>query len=346
MKLPAVHSSSREAILRRAIIRAIPDYYSWPEMERERYRLSVPREQDFLIRQMVLRSLFGIEVDTGKCLNEVLKGFDDEQYLLLNSTLLAFQGIGENDFFLNECLADGVTLLDFDTLGDYARDDHEFQEQARKDEDPAYEIRPYRGDLHPCWARLNIDGEFHYATLISLASHLSDTIDETGAEQINMLIPHEYVEGKDHGKREPDGTLWDFRVDAGGMEPQLEELRRRFYEYSRECHARLLDRFDDEASAHVYIRRETRGFEPHIDFIFSDKSALDAVRFRHFFGDCLRIAGDLSNLAVSLEQERTAALEFLQSQYADIRQNFDPSIVPLRKKRKIVMTDEAWDDLF
>ncbi len=129
-----------------------------------------------------------------------------------------------------------------------------------------------------------------------------------------MLIPHEYVEGKNHGKREQGGTLWDFRVDAGGMEPQLEELRRRFYEYCRECHARLLDRFD-------------------------------AVRFRHFFVDGLRIVGDVSELAVSLEQERTAALEFLQAQYADIRQNFDPSIVPLRKKRKIVMTNEAWEDL-
>lgn len=160
-----------------------------------------------------------------------------------------------------------------------------------------------------------------------------------------MLIPHEYVEGKNHDKREQGGTLWDFRVGAGGMEPQLEKLRRRFYEYCREFHALLLDRFDDEASAHVYIRRETQGLEPHIEFIFSDKSALDAVRFRHFFGDCQRIVGDVAELAVSLEQERTAALEFLQAQYADIRQNFDPSIVPLRKKRKIAMTNEAWEDL-
>ena len=78
MKVSIVHSSAREAILRRAIIRAIQDYYSWPEMERERYRLSVPKKQDFLIRQAVLRSLFGIEVDTETHLNKVLKEFDDE----------------------------------------------------------------------------------------------------------------------------------------------------------------------------------------------------------------------------------------------------------------------------
>jgi hypothetical protein len=46
-------SSDQEAILRRAIIRAIPEYFVWSEMEQERYRLRVPEEQDFLIRQAV-----------------------------------------------------------------------------------------------------------------------------------------------------------------------------------------------------------------------------------------------------------------------------------------------------
>ena len=337
--------NDHEAILRRAIIRAIPGYYLWPETEQERYRLSVPKEQDFLIRQAVLRSLFGIEVDTEEGMNEALNGFNDEQYLLLNSTLLPFQGIGEDDFFLNEWLADEVTLLDFETLGDFARYDHEFQEQARRAEDPAYDIRLYQGDLHPCWARLTDNGEFHYATLVSLARHLSDTLDETGAEQIETLIPHEYVAGKDHGKREQGGMVWDYRVDAGGMEPQLEELRHRYYEYLRDLHSRLLDRFDEDSIQRVYIRREKKGLEPHIEFVFSDKSALDAVRFRHFFSDCRLIAGDVTEVAGVFERERNAAVAFLQSQYSDIQQNFDPSVLPLRKKRKIVLADSALDGL-
>jgi len=345
MKFPTLPSSDREAILRRAIIRAKPEYYALPETEQERYRLSVPKGQDFLICQAVLRSLFGIEVDTEEGLNEVMKGFDDEQYLLLNSTLLPFQGIGENDFFLNEWLGDGVTLLDFETLGDYARDDHKFQEQARKEQDPAYDIRPYQGDLHPCWARLNIDGNFHYATLVSLARHLSDTLDETGSAQIETLIPHRYVEGKNHGKREQGGTVWDFQVDAGGKEPHLEELWHRYYEYVRARHACLLERVDEEETKHIYIQRTTRDLEPHIEFVFSDKSALDDVRFRHFFSDCQRIAGDLAELAVITEQEQQAAAEFLQAQYRDIQQNFDPSVVPLRKKRKMVLTNGALEDL-
>jgi hypothetical protein len=151
--------------------------------------------------------------------------------------------------------------------------------------------------------RLNIDGEFHYATLVSLARHLLDTIDETGSEQIESLIPHEYVEGRNHGKREQSGTVWDLQVDADGMEPQLEELRHRHAEYLGVCYERLLDRFDKRATQRIYIQRETQDLEPQIRFIFSDKSTLDAVRFRHFFSDCRGIAGDLTELAQVTEQE-------------------------------------------
>lgn len=113
----------------------------------------------------------------------------------------------------------------------------------------------------------------------------------------------------------------------------------------RGCHERLLDRFDEEARQDVYIQRETQGIEAHIHFIFSDKSALDAVRFRHFFSDCQGIAGDIADLAAVTEQEKQAAVEFLKAQCRDIRQNFDPTVVPLRRKRKIVVTDGALDDL-
>jgi len=178
MKFPTIPSSDREAILRRAVIRAIPAYYAWPKTERERYRLSVPREQYLLIRQAVLRSLFDIEVSTEVEMNEVLEGFDDE-----------------------------------------------------------------------------------------------------------------------------------------------------------------------EATLQVYIQRETRGLEPHIKFVFPHKSALDEVRFSHFFSHCQRIAGDFAEVAAVTEQEQHAASAFMQAQYSDIQQNFDPSVVPLRKKRKIVLADGALDGL-
>lgn len=345
MKTRNMPSTDRQAILRRAIIRAEPDYYAWSPAQQEQYRLTIPEEREFLIRQSVLRSLFGLDVDTEEAMREVLEGFDDEQYLLLNTTLLPFQGIGDNDFFLNECFAEGVTLLDFATVGEYARHDHEFQEQARKTEDPAYEIRPFQGDLYPCWARLNIDGEFHYATIVSLARYLTDRLDNAGSERIQSLIPHRYVAGSDHGKREKGGSLWDMRVEAGGMEPQLDELERRYYEYLSNCHSRLLERFDEQGAQRVYIRRTERGVERNIVFVFSDQRALDAVRFRRFCADCQRIAGDSSELAAVIDEEEQAAFWFLEEQFRDIQKNYDPSVVPFRKKKRIIVADGALDDL-
>lgn len=72
----------------------------------------------------------------------LLDSLDDAQYLLLNSTILPLQGSGADSFFLNESLPDDQTLLDFETLGDYARDDHQFQKHARKQEDPKYVSGP------------------------------------------------------------------------------------------------------------------------------------------------------------------------------------------------------------
>ena len=344
MKLQALSSSEREAVLRRAIIRAVPEYYTWPKAKQEEYRLNTPREEDFRIRQALLGTFFDIQTNSEEELNEALDNFDDDQYLLLNSTLLPFQGIGENNFFLNECLADGVTLLDFDTLGDYARDDHHFQQRANKQEDRTYETQPYRGNLYPCWARLNIDGEFNYATLFSLVGQLRGVMDETGTERINELIPHDYVEGKNHGKREQHGTIFELKVNASGREPQLDELQHRYYKYMHTRYEHMLERFDQAAEKQVYILPQKKNHEPHIDFVFSDKCAMDAVRFQHFYRDCRRIAGNCTELDALAEQERLEAVEFLDKNYRDILDNFDPSVVRLRKKKKIIVADGAWND--
>ena len=86
------------------MIRVQPDYFALPEAERENYRLQLNTEDDFRIRQTFLKELFGIAVNTTEELDAILDTFDDSQYLSLNSTLLPLQGIGEDNFFLNEYL--------------------------------------------------------------------------------------------------------------------------------------------------------------------------------------------------------------------------------------------------
>jgi len=55
--------------------------------------------------------------------------------------------------------------------------------------------------------------------------------------------------------------------------------------------------------------------------------------------------GPLVGQGQARNQEQKAAVEYLQAQYLDIQQNFDPSVVPLRKKRKIDLADGALDGL-
>jgi hypothetical protein len=302
-------------------------------------------EDDFRIRQTILKESFGIAVNTTEELDSVLDTFDDSQHLLLNSTLLPLQGIGEDNFFLNEYLSTDVTLLDFNTVGDYARDDHRFQEQARKQEDPEYKARPYRGDIYRCWARLTIDDTFHYGDISSLAGYLTDILDELGFNRIDELIPCQYINGPDHGKREDTGYVYDKRLDADGLEGQLQALRDRYYAYMRERYEALLDRFDTSPTTCVYMRDRTRDNEPQMDFVFSDATAVDAVRFRHFISDCRRIAGDPAEVDNLIEQEKHLALDFLVNTYKDIMDNFDPTVVKLRRKRKIILANDKLKDL-
>lgn len=333
-------------ILRRAVIRVQPDYFALPEVERKNYRLQLNTEDGFRIRQTVLKELFGIVVNTTEELDAMLDTFDDSQYLSLNSTLLPLQGIGENNFFLNEDLPEDVTLLDFNTVGDYAWDDHRFQENSRAQEDPEYKIRPYLGDIHRCWARLTIDGTFHYADISSLAGYLIDVLDETGFDRIDQLIPCQYVEGPDHGKRDDRGFVYDKQLDANGLEGQLQALRDRYYTYMRERYEALLDRFNSSPPAtNVYMLDRSRDNEPQMDFVFSDAIALDAVRFLHFISDCRCIAGDPAEIDQLVEQEKHLALDLLASDYKDIMDNFDPTVVKLRRKRKIILANKKLKDL-
>ena len=80
-------------------------------------------------------------------------------------------------------------------------------------------------------------------------------------------------------------------------------------------------------------------------FIFSDKTALQAVRFRHFMGDCRPLVVDRAELDVIISRERQALDAYLESTCRDILTNFDHKVAPFRKKNKIIIADGALNDL-
>ena len=334
----------RNAALRRALMRVKPDYFSWSVEKQEKYGVNIPKTEDFYLRRSMIKDLFGIEVATEEDWEEVVQDFGDMEYFKFNSAILPLRGIGDNNFFLNEYLAD-KTLLDFGTLHDYCYDNYLFQEEAKQRDMPDYEPQPYRGSLYHRWARLTINGRFYYANICSLADHLFSYLDDLGQDTIEVLLPYEYVEGENHGKREGNGLLWDLKPDANGLEGQLEELRFRHYQYIEERYKVLVDRMDKEAARKVYITKKEDPFDPQVEFLFSDQTALQAVHFRHFMKDCEAIAGNLEDLHHLQDQEGQALTRYLEHQYKDIMENFDPKVVRLRKKYKVIMADGALDRL-
>jgi hypothetical protein len=336
--------SVKQPALKRALMRVKPEYFSWTIDAQKQYRVAMPDVDMFRIRQALLKTLFSISIKTEEELNKVFDAFHDEQYLLFNSALLPLTGIGDDHFFLNERLGD-KTLLDFETLYDYDFEDHCFQEQVRKKDVTGYEGQPYRGTPYQHWARLFIDGAFYYATLSCMAGYLLSIIDDTGSDKISELIPHAYVDGPDHGKREEKGVLYDKRIDAGGLEVHLEELQDRFHRFMTERYNELAEDFDRKAQRRVYLIDKSKDHDPQMEFAFSDKTALKAVRFKHFMKDCRKIMGDSQELETLMERERQTVSTYLERMHQDILRNFDPRIRRFRKKRKVILADGALKDL-
>ena len=326
-------------------MRVNPDYFAWSLEAQERYRLNMPDQDAFRLRQELVKALFGLHAKADEDLSKISDQFGDEEHLVFNRALLPAAGVGEDFFFLNEYLDEGKTLLDFETLYEYDYDDHCFQEQARKEQTPEYVVKPYRGALYYAWARLFIDGVFHYASLCMAAGYVYSCIKESGQEKVSTLIPHRYLNAKDHGKREGKGTIFSQRINADGKEGQVEELQRMFWDYLSQRYDALRTELDGQARKAVYMEDLSREHDPHMTFIFSDKTALQAVRFRQFMNDCRPLVADRAELDAVISRERQALDAYLESACRDILANFDPKVAPFRKKNKIIIADGALNDL-
>lgn len=310
-------AQDRDAILRHAITQVKPAYFSWPIEEQEKYRVALPPDEWFRIQQIVLRALFQTEVTTEDELDATKRSLNDAQHALRNGTLLPLYGVGDDFFWLDENLGDR-TLLDFATLYDYDIWDHRFQEETRKDESPEYVPQMYRGSLYLACARLLIEGRFNYAMLSMAAGYLRSQIEEAGYQQMQKLIPHHHVDGERHGRRTKTGTIWDQRIDAGGMEGQLQELRSHFWSYLDARYAELRQEFDSSAATAVWMIDRSTPEENRVHFVFSDKTALQHVRLRHFVHDCRSRHLDVAMLEDATERERFEAERFLSDSYAKI----------------------------
>ena len=261
-----------------------------------------------------------------------------------NEAILPLVGIGEDCFYLNEWLGENKTILDFPTLRDYDEDDYRYQKNARKRDDPCYASKPYRGSLYLSWARLFIDEKFTYAALSMAAGYLFSRLEEVAAEIIEMHIPHRYVPGKNHGKAKGESFQWDMRLAADGHEGLLEELQHRVFEYTHARYDALLTDWDRAKKRGVYWVDTSEPQERNTHFVFTDKDALSAVRFRSFVRDCRAITRETDELDDAVTEEKTKLKSFIAQQHHELLQTFDSRIKRLRRRRRILIHKDAFED--
>lgn len=328
--------------LRRAIMKFVPDYFTWDEEKQEKYRVNIPEEDYFNLRQFLMAELFGITVANDDEMEEAEGCMTEAQWTAINGAMLPLQGIGEDYFFLNESFAKGKSLLSFPTLYDYDFADYQFQEKWRKKDITDYQGKPYYGSLYFTWARLQVDGKFSYGILSMLAAYIYSKVDAFGFDYIEELIPYELKPGKNHGKREQNGSIYDMKADANGLEPQLEELKHRFWSHLQKTFERLEVEFLGTSMQQVFIINTSRKDEPEHHFIFADKDILPRIGLKTFMTDCRKAEQvDHSILMDKIEEEKELMRQFLDEQHADIMTNFNSKVVKLTKKKKIIIHEDS-----
>lgn len=303
----------------------------------------MPEKAQYKIQCVLLNALFDIKC-SAEDVNEIWSDIPHSKLNQLNWARLLTTGIGDDYISLNEIMAEDQSLLSFPTLYDYDYADYLYQEVANKRDFPEYQGANYYACRHPLWVRLLIQQEFYYSTFISLATYSVDEIESAGNDTIRQLIPHEYVDGKNHGKQEKGGFLWDMQIDAAGQEAQLDELKSRWYAYQQDRWLALSE-INTQRSPAVYTQDKDWDDDPHRFFIFTNEATLKQIHWQHFLVDCDPLMADFLAVEKQLAEEVDRANNWLTENHQDIQNNFDPTVVKLRKKRKIIMSPSALDDL-
>lgn len=333
------------AAARKALIAADSMYHAWPKEQQEHFRANMDEAARLRVRTVLLREIKDID-----CTPENVDAFWDElpidELNELNWANLLTQGIGEDWVFLNESLAENTSLLSFKTLYDYDFDNHLFQETANREQCSDYQARDYYALRFMCWARLIINERLYYANLYSLADYITSHLDEQSSDELQALIPHNYRSGKLHGVETEGGDFhWDMQLDAKGKERQLRELQKRWYQYLQQRWISLSQELLNQPAAAYYLDTSERG-EFNCDFIFNNKTALQQIRWRHLVEDCTLIQANADDVISLKKQEWLIAKQWLNDNYQDIMQNFDPNVIPLQPKRKILLAPNVLDSLF
>lgn len=335
-----------QALVEQAVVAEVPEFASWTEAERTRWKISkVPAVDEIKERircLLVARATGTTPEDIAKANNRVLSSPDTTLTDLAgplapeyaNAVSLAMDGIGADHFFLNEHFHDGEDLSHFRTVGDWDRDDHAYQQDARA-KDFGTEPQPYQGSLYAEWGRCVVDGRFAYMGLHMAHYYVASDMEEHGRDLIQTLVPSRFKANPDHGQKTAQGTIWSMEKDAGGLEDVLKALEKAMDTHIQDTTQRLADKACANPTPEVWLIRSTDAYTPawetHYEAIFLNPEAVDRVRWTSFLSDIATMAGDEAELAAVVARETQTLHDLLNSLYEQLmvgRTKPDPVSLP------------------
>lgn len=340
-------------LINRFFMKHYPNYFQMNESEKEAFKINNEDELLENFEAFFFQEKYQKDI-TKTPISDILE--DEEILFDFNKHTIFLRGIGKNHFFLNESLEKG-DMLKFQTLYDYDYDNFKFQEKATYDwtkeendrkgiDTPEFILPEYRIRTYANWARCiwneNNQDNFYYLILNSLASHIYMEVEEKAFELIDSLIPNNYYEGKNHGKKTKNGSIFNLEVNANGMERQLDELKDRTYKFLKNIFDESKKEIDNKKYNCVWVKTNTDvDIDPTKHIIFSDTEVIKNIRFRNFQEDVekrINNSEDIINTELNYYLEKTNS--FINEQYKDIIDNFDPKLYKFKKKTKIVISDD------
>ena len=334
-----------QAIVKRLLMRIDPLFFTYDKSKQDKERQSYYHQYDDMITEFLFKHVFEIGFEKGKENEDKLS---KEQLDLFNAYLTALTGFGENSFIYNEYQPKDFDLSLYASLYDYDFEEFNFQQNARNEHSDGEIVeRPYRLYLNSNWTRLlDEQGCFYYSTQSSLSNYLYDKLSEHASDRMDQLIPHDFVDGPDNGKKTKGGYLWDVKLEAYGLEAQLDELKDRYRDYLNRVLDEMNDTFHEDSECAVYFEKSTvDDDEPRWDVIIKNAQTAKNIDFQSYLNDCEKYLKPNEELEELTQQELEKLDVFINENYQDVMENFDPKVKLFKRKMDVIIALEALEGL-
>lgn len=339
-------------IAKKIVVSKWPEVYHMSQGSFDDWVLSLSTEDEDWIERKIVNVIFKKNFKTMKEVDAYIEDMDLADRGVLNKEKLFYNGIGKNFFSFNEQDNKGL-ILNNKTLYDYDHSEFFRQEKIIAEHTGDTTEKKYEHlHLFHDWCRLMVNDRLVYGTLDSLAAYVYSSLESFLDDEVEKIYPHKFVNGKDHGKPENGGFLWDMVIDANGKERQLESLKEEVYNnfFYKEFYDEIIKYCESMKLNATFVKRgkDEDGVSDYFYFIFTDREVAKKIHLNSFYEDVLKNeSSNWEKLEAINSYFKEKLMLKLKEVEKNIEENFQENVFPLKNKKrnKIVVSGDLLDVL-